>query len=204
MGWTTHIGSSKESLIKDRLSDKKSKEDEQGQYTTWKTLAHSLRSNNLWYVVERTFHGNGYKRTNRFIALDLIGFDPYGNGWGYKDLCESMGPVQVNCPLKFLDMVPADDPYGWRDGVRNWHDMSNAQRRKLKTIDPQPGEKWMLKDGLNDAYTKEKLHTARIQRISGRNIIATANTGTTYRFRKSQLIRKMGEKEVATLEELLS
>ncbi len=203
MGWTTCIGWDKERLIKDRLRDKES------GGITWKTLAHSLRGNNLWYVVERTVHGDGYKSTIRYIALDLIGYDPHGKGWGYKDICESMGPAQKNCPLKFFDMVPvpcdSQWSHGWREKVREWHTMTNEQRKKLKEINPQPGEKWLLRDGLVDRATRKvKLHTAWIRSVRGKDIYITANDDQDYRIRKSHLVRVMGQKEVASLEELLN
>lgn len=207
MGWTTCIGYDKERLIKDRLRIKDRLYDNEQGGITWKVLAHSLRGNNLWYVVERTEHGEGYKKTYRFIALDLIGYDPYGKGWGYKDLCESMGPTQKNCPLKFLDMVPVpcDSGYAqqWREQVRAWHKMSAQQRKKLKEINPQPGEKWLLRDGLVDRATRKiKLHTAWISKVVGRHIYIIANDDNDYRIQKSHLVRIMGNKEVATLEEM--
>jgi hypothetical protein len=203
MGWTTCIGYDKERLLRDRLRDKSN------GTTEWKVIAHSLRGNNLWYVVERTDHGDGYKKVYRYIALDLIGYDPHSKGWGYKDLCETMGPAEKNCPLKFLDMVPVPCDYGyghqWREEVRAWHNMSRDQRKKLKEINPQPGEKWLLRDGLVDRATrKEKLHTAWINKVVGRDIYILANDGNDYRVRKSHLVRIMGNKEVATLGEFLS
>lgn len=202
MGWTTCIGYDKERLLKDRLRDKSN------GTTDWKVLAHSLRGHHLWYVVERTDHGDGYKSTIRYIALDLIGYDRYhGGGWGYKDVCESMGLSEKDCPLKFLDMVPvpcdSDYAHNWRKAVREWHNMTNAQRKKLKEINPQPGEKWLLRDGLVDRATRKiKLHTAWITKVVGRYIYIIANDNNDYRIRKSHLVRQMGNKEVAMLEEM--
>ena len=207
MGWTTCIGYDKERLLKDRLRDKQSSKNEKGEYVEWKTIAHSLRGNNLWYVVEYTTYGEGYRNTIRYIALDLIGYDRYSGSWGYKDISESMGPTEKNCPLKFFDMVPvpcdSNCAHEWREAVRKWHSMTNEQRKKLKEINPQPGEKWLLKDGLVDRDTRKiKLHTAWIRKVVGRDIYIIANDDRNYRVRKSQLMRIMGNKEVATLEEM--
>ena len=55
--------------------------------------------------------------------------------WGYKDLCESMGPSDAQAPLKLLSLLsPLDletDRYaqGWRDRVRATHE---AKRKQLK------------------------------------------------------------------------
>lgn len=91
----------------------------------WRVLAHSVCGNNLWTVIEKP---DG----TRFIALDLLqaGNKAHGEGWGHKDLCESMGPSQVDCPLKFLDMVPMPESEyaaGWRESVRAHHKRKTAR-----------------------------------------------------------------------------
>jgi hypothetical protein len=55
--------------------------------------------------------------------------------WGYKDLCESMGPHDAEAPLKLLELLspldPEADTYAgaWRDRVRAAH---AARRARLK------------------------------------------------------------------------
>ncbi|WP_240754701.1 hypothetical protein [Parasulfuritortus cantonensis] len=53
------------------------------------------------------------------------------HGWGYKDLCESMGPYYYTCPLSYLDMVPVANA-DWRGQVRAWH---AARNRKVDVGD---------------------------------------------------------------------
>lgn len=76
-----------------------------------KTIAKTVRGNVLWAVQESA---GGEK----FIGCYLLGADR--GGWGYKDIDESMGPFEINCPLVYLDMVPC--PGGrateWRAKVR--------------------------------------------------------------------------------------
>ena len=206
MGFTTIIGSTKESVIKDRIRTKESGN------ITWKVLAHSLRGNNLWSVVERIEKGDGFTKTIRYIALDLIGYDRYNQSWGYKDLSESMGPVHYNCPLKFLNMVPqpcdsentATWASNWRNKVRDWH-TSSAKRRKEMLEDPmEEGDKWMLRDGLVDRATRQqKLTHVYITKVYPRFVHAIANDGCDYKVPKKYLLRRMGEKEVSA-EEFLS
>lgn len=91
----------------------------------WSVLAHSVRGNNLWTVIEKP---DG----TRFIGLDLLraGQRSEGEGWGHKDLCESMGPSECDCPLKFLDMAPVPDgDYAaeWRERVRAYHKRKTAR-----------------------------------------------------------------------------
>jgi hypothetical protein len=57
-------------------------------------------------------------------------------GWGYKDLDESMGPYYFSCPLKYLDMVPIDRYGGnaeWRAGVVAYHERQR-EKQKLKAL----------------------------------------------------------------------
>jgi hypothetical protein len=46
------------------------------------------------------------------------------DGWGYKDLDETVGPTAIDCPLSYLD-APHREPVGyaaeWRNRVRRFH-----------------------------------------------------------------------------------
>ena len=89
-------------------------------------LKSTVVGNNHWYVAEILATGE------RYIGLDLMQSGYPDHGWGYKDLCESMGPNQVNCPLGFLDLVPnIPEPYGaaWRERVKAYHAQRSAKRR---------------------------------------------------------------------------
>jgi hypothetical protein len=97
-----------------------------------RVLASAVRGSHLWQVIEKP---DG----QRFIALDLLraGSKAHGEGWGHKDLCESMGPCEVDCPLSFLDMAPMPDSKyaaGWRESVREHH-AHKAQRARFR-IEP--------------------------------------------------------------------
>lgn len=65
---------------------------------------------NLWCVKEVTYSIGGVPfNTIRFIALYLLKCSRYGGvpEWGYKDMDETCGPYEVNCPLSYLAMTPA-------------------------------------------------------------------------------------------------
>ena len=72
---------------------------------------------NLWVVYEKN------ETKERFIALYLI--QKSGGSYGYKGIDESMGPVEVDCPLKLLNKVESTpiNEYSdkWRERVRNFH-----------------------------------------------------------------------------------
>ena len=120
MGWTFHTTpKTKADFIAERTA---TQENESGR---WEVLKHHLApgsdgESNLWKIVRRTYPDG---RSETFIALDLI---INRGGWGYKDLCESMGPYETNCPVEWLDEVPAPtDEY------------SIEFRRRVRAANPQ-------------------------------------------------------------------
>ncbi len=108
MGWSFTPHQSKAGLVRERTAPW---ETEEARGTT---LAHCLRGQCLWKVVE--IERDGAKE--RYIALDLLAYQ--GGSWGYKDLYEAMHPYYYNCPLGYLDLAPAECA-AWREGVRAYH-----------------------------------------------------------------------------------
>jgi len=92
----------------------------------WNTLAHSLRGNTLWYVVERTIKKTG--EVDRYIACDLLCKERNG-GWGYKDLDESCGPCETSCPVKYFKMVPVPP----NEYAIEWRKSVLAEKKTVKT-----------------------------------------------------------------------
>jgi hypothetical protein len=64
----------------------------------------------------------------RWIECDLLQYSKRDDGWGYKDMEESMHPYVYNCPEKYLKMVPVAHE-GWREGVKAHHE---KRREKLR------------------------------------------------------------------------
>ncbi|MGE6688968.1 hypothetical protein ACQKFE_13385 [Stutzerimonas stutzeri] len=91
-------------------------------------IAHTLRGNVLWSVVEVTAKAAGVHRdlapgqSLRYIRCDLL--ERRGGQWGYKPLHESVHPYYYTCPLSYLDLAP-EQSADWRAGVRAYH----TQRR---------------------------------------------------------------------------
>lgn len=70
-----------------------------------------------WYLVRERATGL------HWIGLDLLQ-SGRGDGWGYKDLDESVGPTACDCPLSYLAAPHADrDGWAlqWRERVRAYH-----------------------------------------------------------------------------------
>lgn len=87
-----------------------------------RTVAYCLKGNNLWAVHEH--------EGKRWICLYLIRGRNDHNGWGYKELDETMHPYYYNCPLSYLDMCEEiESSREWRAAVREWHADQAAKRK---------------------------------------------------------------------------
>ncbi len=82
------------------------------------------------------------------IMHEMVEFRP--TEWGYKPMDETFGPVNVDCPLALLDMVPPvpGDGQGaqwareWRARVRAHHAARAAQTALFRSV--QPGDEIRL------------------------------------------------------------
>jgi len=89
-------------------------------------LAHTTRGNVLWTVWEVTLTDEGMEdrvkrtgfstRSYRYIGCDLLAKRKY-DGWGYKDMDESVAPYYYTCPISYLSMVQDVACQEWRDKV---------------------------------------------------------------------------------------
>lgn len=105
MGWLFTEGQTKRALIEHLVNGN-------GLATHKKCV----RGNTLWAIQSNP----KYPEHGKFIVCYMMGSDA-GYGWGYKDVSESMGPVDDSCPVGYLDEVPmpADGFAGdWRKRVR--------------------------------------------------------------------------------------
>ena len=87
-------------------------------------LKSSVVGNNHWYLVKN--HASGLT----VIGLDLMQGGPRSDpGWGYKDLDESAGPNEVNCPITYLKLASAPTGYAieWRKKVLEHHAQKAAK-----------------------------------------------------------------------------
>jgi len=116
MGWLYQPGQTREGLIRMLI------EPYDGPKALHEPIAGCLRGNVLWSVVQVTAKEDlgwiGAGEVGRFIRCDLLDGSP--EGWGYKEMCESMGPYYYTCPLEYLRMVPVAD-IDWRKKVFDYH-----------------------------------------------------------------------------------
>lgn len=94
-----------------------------------KLIKSCVRGDVLWQVIETP--------KGRFIACNILGGSK-SEGFGYKDLCETMGVHRYSCPLSYLELVP--DPCSefstpWREEVRKYHTKQRKWRVIINGID---------------------------------------------------------------------
>jgi len=89
----------------------------------YEMLKSTVIGNNFWYLM-RTPEG---KIT---IGLTLMKSGGQGYGWGTKELSETMGPNELNCPLAYLDEASPPEFYAveWRENVRKYHAQQAARK----------------------------------------------------------------------------
>ena len=111
MGWLFTQGASRRDIINNLVQP------EENETRRWETITHCLRGNVLWSIIKLT------KKPEEIIEI-FIGCHVLRNekdyGWGYKDMCESMGPYYYTCPIKYLEMAPVANQ-AWRDEVMAYH-----------------------------------------------------------------------------------
>lgn len=128
--------------------------------------------NNHWYLCRDKRDGKVW------IGLDMMqGGGRTGHGWGWKDLSEDMGPVEVNCPLSYLDAASEPEGYAieWRERVRAYH----AARKARPT--PAPG-----------SVVEYGKHRYRLREPAGRRrgwYVDRVGDGMQFRMRANQLSR---------------
>lgn len=128
MGWMSGWNSRSELvdyLIRDQRTDHGD-----GRATIWRVLKRAFRGNNLWTVMERCDYSRGeVVESSKFICLFML--QRFGNeGWGYKPVEASAGPVYYNCPTSWFHEVPADGEYDrkWREACLE----SESRRKRLR------------------------------------------------------------------------
>lgn len=126
MGWLFTFNSKRNELIARITAD----------YESAKCIRHCYRGSVyngiLWSVWEYT--GNTDKPGYRFIRCDLMRYSRHDNGWGYKDMTESMHPYYYSCPLSYLNLAPEENRE-WREGVREyWKRQRRIQAIKIGDV----------------------------------------------------------------------
>jgi hypothetical protein len=122
MGWTyTFSIKTKKAMVEDCIKPQTGN----GGNTKWECIAHSVRGNTLYTVFEITKE-DGQK--HRFIGISLLAYDRRDECWGVKDMEESMGVYEFDCPLYFFDLVPTPP----NEYAKNWREKVIAKTKERK------------------------------------------------------------------------
>ena len=119
MGWLISYGDTKSETIARRTKTEVNAEGTR----RWSYPKSCVRGNCLWKImVIEDLKDGVWVEDIRLIALDLLAKGSRSDeGWGYKDIDETMGPYETSCPISYLDMVPCPDSEcarDWREKVR--------------------------------------------------------------------------------------
>ena len=159
MGWEYTQGATKQDII-----NAETKTQTVGAVTQT-CLDKALNGARLWTVFEHTYSDG--RPAKRIICLFLLE-NHAGFGWGYKDLDESCGPIDDDCPLRMLDMVPDPGGYAtaWRERVRQYHAKQAAGRHMAKSLMPgvtvRLGEAYGRRTFVIRERNKTKIYAAEV------------------------------------------
>jgi len=135
---------------------------------TAKYVMYNPGAGTLWKVMETTGytrHGGVTTGPERWIAVDLVRC--VNRCWGYKDMEAGSGPNEINCPLKYLEMVPEPLPCkktdctgcsrcyerGWREKVRAKHAIDAKRKQFIRGL--QVGDVIVIAPGYTIASGKQ-------------------------------------------------
>jgi hypothetical protein len=121
-----------------------------------------------------------------WAAICLVRYnprDPEGYIFGYKDMDESMGPYECDCPASILDLLtPTDREYApqWRARCRE-----NIATRRAKAAKPGPraGQVIVFDEPLcfNDGRSFDRLEVVANPRSHRTALFRAPGTGSLYR-----------------------
>lgn len=96
------------------------------------TLAHALRGNVLWSVVQSSPKDPANVAQTVIHCILMQGS---GWSWGYKAMDESVQPCYYSCPKKYLTMAPEISPE-WREKVLAYHQRRYQKPGVIKEENP--------------------------------------------------------------------
>lgn len=100
-----------------------------------RVLADSLIGSTWYAAVETT-----YKADGRRVVWAAVFLTTRRGGWGYKDMCESMGPTESRCPARILNMLsPLDETYGHAGYAAEWRERCRANLAAKREARPIRG-----------------------------------------------------------------
>lgn len=109
-----------------------------GEEHTYADVDHSTVGSVLYVAIKRTNKTSGDVSVFALVVKTSSNAKEHYN-FCYKDVCEDMGPVYVDCPARILDqLTPTDDKYAleWRKSCRDRLSSGKLKRKILAAIKP--------------------------------------------------------------------
>lgn len=124
----------------------------------YKTLDRSAWLNHGRHQFVLTEHTSREGKVIRFIAVILLEFSK--GELRYKLMDESVGPVEIDCPMRLLKGLEGHPPVNeysrqWRDNVAEYHRWAKPRRsilRALRKNHPNGEQRAVLNDGRTVQY----------------------------------------------------
>lgn len=152
-------------------------------------IRYSLVGSNLWMLLVHE------PTQEKYIALALLrhtrNAGPSGNDWGYKDMDETAGPCEVNCPITMLreSTCSSERAVEWRKRAIAWHEKKKSLAKAWRVVRPgdvveSGGTRVVVTD---PDYVVKSFFTGR-NRVPGSFLgyYESDQTKYIYRFRKSR------------------
>ena len=150
-----------------------------------KVLRSAFVGMRVYYAaIEHTRHENNERFV--FAAVCLVHYntrDREGYIFGYKDMDETVGPNESNCPEAILDLLtPTDYPYAqaWRTRCR---ENATARRALSSKLSPRPGQTIMFDRALSfrDERSFNRFEVVANPRSHRSVLFRAPDTGGLYR-----------------------
>jgi len=152
---------------------------------TSKVLRSALVGMRVYYAAVEHIRHEKHESTV-FAAVCLVRYNPRdreGYIFGYKDMDETVGPNEADCPEAILDLLtPTEYPYaqGWRARCR---ENAAAQRTRLSKPSPRPGQTIVFEQPLSfsDGRNLDRFEVVASPRSHRTMLFRAADTGGLYR-----------------------
>ena len=129
MGWTSYHAEyyNRRGEI-DRRAECDERMSGENEHGKWEVLQSTMRGSTYYAAIRRTDKETGESHVFGCVCLTSVDMKDYFN-FSYKDMEESMGPYNYDCPASILDLLsPTDNEYAlnWRQKCREKKSSKNA------------------------------------------------------------------------------
>jgi hypothetical protein len=205
MGWLFTPGGSRKSVIADITRSHESTINHgDGNVTrnVFDVVKHCFKGavthqGNLWCLCRYQSYYNGVLQDEkRWVMLCLMAYSKRDEGWGYKDVDESMGPLEVGCPQSYIDACTEPS----NDYAREWREKATAHNAKvakgIKAHDTATiGDILMLVPGTKPRFVEVEQVIAT--KVKGANrfsirLVCEDRNGFRWRVKKTQVAANLG------------